>query len=83
MQQKMDWKQVEHVHEICIMAPTQQLEEKARAILRKPGIADVDVFVTSNGRPGDHRLCQGPGGQGRRIIISAREPSRSWRSPRI
>ena len=70
MQQKMDWKQVEHVHEICIMAPTQQLEEKARAILRKRGIADVDVFVTSNGRREIIACARALAAKGARIIIS-------------
>lgn len=70
MQQKMDWKQVEHVHEICIMAPTQQLEEKARAILRKRGITDVDVFVTSNGRREIIACARALAAKGARIIIS-------------
>lgn len=70
MQQKTDWKQVEHVHEICIMAPTQQLEEKARAILRKRGITDVDVFVTSNGRREIIACAQALAAKGARIIIS-------------
>ena len=33
MQQELDWKRVESVQEICMMAPTRQLAEKARAII--------------------------------------------------
>ena len=50
MQQELDWKQVETVQEICMMAPTRQLAEKARAIIEERDGMAVDVFVASNGR---------------------------------
>lgn len=70
MQQKTDWKQVERVHEICIVAPTQQLAEKARAILHKRGITDVDVFLASNGRREIIACARALAAKGARIIIS-------------
>ena len=50
MQQELDWKRVESVQEICMMAPTWQLAEKARAIIAERRHMNVDVFVASNGR---------------------------------
>lgn len=69
MQQQRDWQSVSSVQEICMMAPTEQLAQKARSIIAQRG-DPVDVFVASSGRKEiiacAHTLEQ----KGARIIIS-------------
>ena len=70
MQQELDWKQVEHVREICMMAPTRQLAEKARAIIAERSYMNVDVFVVSNGRREIVECAQTLAKKGAKVIIS-------------
>ena len=70
MQQELDWKRVESVQEICMMAPTRQLAEKARAIIAERRHMNVDVFVASNGRREIVECAQNLAKKGAKIIIS-------------
>ena len=70
MQQELDWKRVESVQEICMMAPTWQLAEKARAIIAERRHMNVDVFVASNGRREIVECAQTLAKKGAKIIIS-------------
>ena len=70
MQQGLDWKQVETVQEICMMAPTRQLAEKARAIIEERDGMAVDVFVASNGRREIVECAQTLARKGARVIVS-------------
>ena len=70
MQQELDWKQVETVQEICMMAPTRQLAEKARAIIEERDGMAVDVFVASNGRREIVECAQTLARKGARVIVS-------------
>lgn len=70
MQQEFDWKQAETVQEICLMAPTRQLAEKAKAIITGQGREDVDIFVASNGRRDIIECARTLARKGAKIIIS-------------
>ena len=70
MQQELDWKRVESVQEICMMAPTRQLAEKARAIIAERRHMNVDVFVASNGRREIVECAQTLARKGARVTVS-------------
>ena len=72
MQQGLDWDQVETVHEICMIAPTLQLAEKARAIIAEWNHMDVDVFVAFKGRREIVECAQTLARKGAKVIISRR-----------
>ena len=70
MQQETDWKKVASVQEICMMAPTRQLAEKARAIIQERGMENVDEFVASNGRREIIDCARDLVSKGAKVIIS-------------
>lgn len=72
MQHGLDWDQVETVHEICMIAPTLQLAEKARAIIAEWNHMDVDVFVAFKGRREIVECAQTLARKGAKVIISRR-----------
>ena len=69
MQQQRDWRTVSSVQEICMMAPTEQLAEKARNIIAQRG-DPVDVFVAASGRKEIIACAHALEQKGARIIIS-------------
>lgn len=70
MQQEMDWRKVSSVPEICMMAPTRQLAEKARAVIAELGVEGVDVFQASNGRQEIIECARTLAEKGAKILVS-------------
>lgn len=70
MQRSFDWKQVESVQEICMMAPTYALAEKARSIIQELNVMDVDVFHASNGRREIIECAQSLVSKGAKVLVS-------------
>lgn len=69
MKQYLDWRHIQTVQEICMLAPTQQLAEKARRIIEEQR-APADVFVAITD-PSEIIACATTLSQkGAKIIIS-------------
>lgn len=69
MQREFSWKRAASVRDICMMAPTRQLAEKASNIIGKRGF-HVDVFVAANGRREIIECARCLAQKGAKIIIS-------------
>ena len=39
----LNWKDVQHVNDICVMAPTLQLAEKAEMLIKQENYQNIDV----------------------------------------
>lgn len=69
MQQELDWRTVETVSDICLLAPTQQLADQARAIIADRGY-EIDVFRTPPGRKEIMACARRLEERGVKVIIS-------------
>lgn len=67
---ELDWEKLDRVQDICMMAPTQQLAEKARGIIAARGWEGMDVVVIPPGRKAIVNCARGLGERGARIIVS-------------
>lgn len=70
MQRRLDWRNAERVHEICMLAPTENLADKARAIIAMRDRAKVDVFSVYKSREEIAEFGRTVAKKGARIIIS-------------
>ena len=43
----LNWKDVQHVNDICVMAPTLQLAEKAEMLIKQENYQNIDVVVAA------------------------------------
>ena len=66
----LNWKDVQHVNDICVMAPTLQLAEKAEMLIKQENYQNIDVVVTASGRQETVKCAQTLAAAGAEIIIT-------------
>ena len=66
----LNWKDVQHVNDICVMAPTLQLAEKAEMLIKQENYQNIDVVVAASGRQGTVKCAQTLAAAGAEIIIT-------------
>ena len=69
----LNWKDVQHVNDICVMAPTLQLAEKAEMLIKQENYQNIDVVVAASGRNHYHPQ-RDPPDRGRGHQPESREP---------
>lgn len=72
MSDQRDWKRIPEVREICVIAPTQQLAEKAERIIGAHHYENIDVFVVGIGRRVITECARTLGKKGAKVIITRR-----------
>lgn len=72
MSSQRDWKRTPKVREICVIAPTQQLAEKAERIIAEYHYDNIDVFVVGIGRRVITECAKTLGKKGAKVIITRR-----------
>ena len=65
----LNWKDVQHVNDICVMAPTLQLAEKAEMLIKQENYQNIDVVVAASGRQETVKCAQTLAAAGAEIII--------------
>ena len=68
--EKLNWKDVQHVNDICVMAPTLQLAEKAEMLIKQENYQNIDVVVAASGRQETVKCAQTLAAAGAEIIIT-------------
>ncbi len=66
----LNWKDVQHVNDICVMAPTLQLAEKAEMLIKQENYQNIDVGVAASGRQETVKCAQTLAAAGAEIIIT-------------
>ena len=66
----LNWKDVQHVNDICVMAPTLQLAEKAEMLIKQENYQNIDVMVAASGRQETVKCAQTLAAAGAKIIIT-------------
>ena len=66
----LNWKDVQHVNDICVMAPTLQLAEKAEMLIKQENYQNIDVVVAASGRQEIVKCAQTLAAAGAEIIIT-------------
>ena len=66
----LNWKDVQHVNDICVMAPTLQLAEKAEMLIKQENYQNMDVVVAASGRQETVKCAQTLAAAGAEIIIT-------------
>ena len=66
----LNWKDVQHVNDICVMAPTLQLAEKAEMLIKQENYQNIDVVVAASGRQETVKCAQTLAAAGTEIIIT-------------
>ena len=66
----LNWKDVQHVNDICVMAPTLQLAEKAEMLIKQENYQNIDVVVAASGRQETVKCAQTLAVAGAEIIIT-------------
>ena len=66
----LNWKDVQHVNDICVMAPTLQLAEKAEMLIKQENYQNIDVVVAASGRQETVKCAQTLVAAGAEIIIT-------------
>ena len=66
----LNWKDVQHVNDICVMAPTLQLAEKAEMLIKQENYQNIDVVVATSGRQETVKCAQTLAAAGAEIIIT-------------
>ncbi len=66
----LNWKDVQHVNDICVMAPTLQLAEKAEMLIKQENYQNIDVVVAASGRQETVKRAQTLAAAGAEIIIT-------------
>ena len=66
----LNWKDVQHVNDICVMAPTLQLAEKAEMLIKQENYQNIDVVVAASGRQETVKCAQPLAAAGAEIIIT-------------
>ena len=66
----VNWKDVQHVNDICVMAPTLQLAEKAEMLIKQENYQNIDVVVAASGRQETVKCAQTLAAAGAEIIIT-------------
>ena len=66
----LNWKDVQHVNDICVMAPTLQLAEKAEMLIKQENYQNIDVVVAASGRQETVKCAQTLAAAGAEIIIT-------------
>ena len=66
----LNWKDVQHVNDICVMAPTLQLVEKAEMLIKQENYQNIDVVVAASGRQETVKCAQTLAAAGAEIIIT-------------
>ena len=66
----LNWKDVHHVNDICVMAPTLQLAEKAEMLIKQENYQNIDVVVAASGRQETVKCAQTLAAAGAEIIIT-------------
>ena len=66
----LNWKDVQHVNDICVMAPTLQLAEKAEMLIKQENYQKIDVVVAASGRQETVKCAQTLAAAGAEIIIT-------------
>lgn len=66
----LNWKDVQHVNDICVMAPTLQLAEKAEMLIKQENYQNIDVVVAASGRQEMVKCAQTLAAAGAEIIIT-------------
>ena len=66
----LNWKDVSHVNDICVMAPTLQLAEKAEMLIKQENYQNIDVVVAASGRQETVKCAQTLAAAGAEIIIT-------------
>ena len=66
----LNWKDVQHVNDICVMAPTLQLAEKAEMLIKQENYQNIDVVVAAIGRQETVKCAQTLAAAGAEIIIT-------------
>ena len=66
----LNWKDVQHVNDICVMAPTLQLAEKAEMLIKQENYQNIDVVVAASGRQETVKRAQTLAAAGAKIIIT-------------
>ena len=72
----LNWKDVQHVNDICVMAPTLQLAEKAEMLIKQENYQNIDVVVAASGRQETVKCAQTLAAAGAEIIITRKGPRR-------
>ena len=72
----LNWKDVQHVNDICVMAPTLQLAEKAEMLIKQENYQNIDVVVGASGRSSVHRHWQL---RVPKSLSPAKGPAGSWK----
>ena len=66
----LNWKDVQHVNDICVMAPALQLAEKAEMLIKQENYQNIDVVVAASGRQETVKCAQTLAAAGAEIIIT-------------
>ena len=66
----LNWKDVQHVNDICVMAPTLQLAEKAEMLIKQENYQNIDVVVAASGRQETVKCAQTLAAADAKIIIT-------------
>ena len=66
----LNWKDVQHVNDICVMAPTLQLAEKAEMLIKQENYQNIAVVVAASGRQETVKCAQTLAAAGAEIIIT-------------
>lgn len=66
----LNWKDVQHVNDICVIAPTLQLAEKAEMLIKQENYQNIDVVVAASGRQETVKCAQTLAAAGAEIIIT-------------
>ena len=66
----LNWKDVQHGNDICVMAPTLQLAEKAEMLIKQENYQNIDVVVAASGRQETVKCAQTLAAAGAEIIIT-------------
>ena len=66
----LNWKDVQHVNDICVMAPTLQLAEKAEMLIKQENYQNIDLVVAASGRQETVKCAQTLAAAGAEIIIT-------------
>ena len=66
----LNWKDVQHVNDICVMAPTLQLAEKAEMLIKQENYQNIDVVVAASGRQETGKCAQTLPAAGAEIILT-------------
>ena len=78
----LNWKDVQHVNDICVMAPTLQLAEKAEMLIKQENYQNIDVVVAASGRQETVKCAQTLAAEVPKSLSPAKGPAGSWkRSP--